>query len=299
MAKIAKLEFIEDCNFNIVNPKQFRLKDLNSEYFSKMRLKYLKFDIFETFSNASNFQKIISETSEEGGRSNSCVFITHDNRFAIKTISKEEYTFFNSQLIHSYMKRVLGCDKSRLIRIYSCLFFESLDQYVIIMESIISDKQNSLIFDLKGSKSDRNVLFQGDIKEPPKGIVLKDENFRNYGRKVILNAKKIKNLKAQLQKDFWTLCDSGVMDYSIILCFNKDIGLKEMNRASFREHNGDIVTLVVIDILQAYDLKKFGETTAKSIFNKKKDVSSVEPEFYFQRLVGFLDVIFASNNNSI
>lgn len=258
-----------------------------------MRLKYLKFDIFETFSNTKNIQKIISETSEEGGRSNSLIFITHDNRFAIKTISKEEYTFFDSQLIHSYMKRVLGCDKSRLIRIYSCLFFESLDQYVIIMESIITDKQNSLIFDLKGSKSGRNVLFEGDIKDPPKGIVLKDENFRKYGRKVILDAKKIKNLKTQLQKDFWTLCYSGVMDYSIILCFCKDYNLQEMNRVSFKENTGDVVTLAVIDIFQAYDLSKFGETTVKSIFNKKQDVSSVNPEFYFQRLVGFLDMIFA------
>ena len=83
------------------------------------------------------------------------------------------------------------------------------------------------------------------------------------------------------------------MDYSIILCFCKDYNLQEMNRVSFKENTGDVVTLAVIDIFQAYDLSKFGETTVKSIFNKKQDVSSVNPEFYFQRLVGFLDMIFA------
>ena len=44
----------------------------------------------------------------------------------------------------------------------------------------------------------------------------------------------------------------------------------------------------IIDILQQYDLKKRGETVLKSFLHKTDDISSVAPEHYARRFLGFL-----------
>jgi hypothetical protein len=228
--------------------------------------------------------------SEEGGKSGSYVFVTSDNKFTIKTITREEMSVLTHSLLGSYKQRILGCSESRLVRIFACFYFKKLDSCVIIMENVLQNKGNSVIFDLKGSTVNRSVKVKSETSSLPVGTVLKDMNFRDSGKKIALEkAEKMKILNV-LEEDFQILKFSGIMDYSLLLSF-QDLS-EDLGRLSFRDLGGNTVTVAIIDILQTYDISKFGETLTKSVFHNKNEVSSVEPELYFSRFIDFLQIIF-------
>lgn len=106
---------------------------------------------------------------------------------------------------------------NKLARIYGVFRVLTLKQYVIIMENILHDKENSYIFDLKGSKVDRVVRFMSDSQCPPKGIILKDMNLQQLGYKLTLDQNRADILAKTLIDDFYILKEAGIMDYSVLL----------------------------------------------------------------------------------
>lgn len=160
------------------------------------------------------------------------------------------------------------------------------------MENLIFKKEESLIFDIKGSKVGRMIKDVLDPKQPPKGIALKDVNFEEFGFRINLKSE-VRDLMIQsLTEDFKVLKDCGMMDYSLLLVIKEGNVSQEESRLSFVDLNGYVVVIGIIDLLQDYSFSKQGEKAVKSLFNDSKEVSSVDPEQYFIRISSYLKRIF-------
>jgi hypothetical protein len=214
--------------------------------------------------------------------------VTSDEQYVIKTITKHEYLIFTEKLIRNYAQRIIGCPESRMVRIFGLLYLSKQGLYVIIMENILRNKESSIIFDLKGSKVGREVKNVEDTLNPPKGVVLKDVNFENLGFRITMNPVDKEKFRNLLVDDFLMLKKCGIMDYSILLSVTDLTEDTQKSRLSFVDLSGKLVTLGIIDIFQEYNICKISETVMKSIFNNSKEVSSMDPEQYFERIKDYL-----------
>jgi 1-phosphatidylinositol-4-phosphate 5-kinase len=220
----------------------------------------------------------------EGGKSNAFIYTTFDEKFVIKTITKSEKRVFLDMLF-KYSERISGV--SFLIRILGLFKLIPQNQHFIIMENILPKKENSLIFDLKGSLDNRKTLT---IKGTPTGIVLKDQNFLESNLKVKLSKPQAEQVVKTLQDDFNFLQNQGLMDYSVLLGIYQIPPVIE-NRYMFKDGN-QVYSIGVIDILQEYNFSKFSEEKLKKIYKKNSSVLSVaEPNSYFKRISNFLDMV--------
>ena len=169
-----------------------------------------------------------------------------------------------------------------------------MNQDVVIMENIIMNKNQSVIFDLKGSKVDRLVKGIENSLDPPLGIVLKDENFIQYNRKIIMEEEKVLHLIDILRKDFAVLKENNVIDYSVLLSIcKKPVPEIELNKFSFIDDNGVCFSIGIIDIFQEYNFLKASEKAIKTIFNKGEEISIAKPSEYFNRISEYITSIFA------
>lgn len=275
-----------------MNAKELTVTDCNHNFLSKIQKKYLNTDLYGSLIRVSNFYKIIKSISEKGGKSCAFVFITTDEKLVIKTVTKHEYTIFKEQLLENYVNHELNFENSRIMRIFAVLYLNELDQYIAIMENLLYKREENFIFDLKGSKVGRNVKEIENPLRPPKGIVLKDINFTQFGYKIQLETEKKEKIIQELFRDFNLLKNSGIMDYSILLGIRESKVNKEASRVSFVDLGGFVVSLGVIDIFQEYNMKKIGESAIKSIFNNPQEVSSIDPDQYFNRICEFTTAIF-------
>ena len=196
-------------------------------------------------------------------------------------------------MLDKYLERVSKSRKTRLARIFGVFKIYPMKQNVIIMENIIPYKEHCIVFDLKGSKVARFVHGIENPLNPPLGCLLKDENFLIFDQKINVDEKIKKNIIKNIIKDFELLKESGVMDYSVLLAFDQ-LGINDnaFNRFSVVTKNGSSVSFGIIDFFQQYNLIKKGEKQLKAIFNKKQDISSTDPQEYFERISKFIANIF-------
>lgn len=287
-----QLDFLLSSKFYVVKVKDLDCLDYGGHEMNLIRQKYLKCSLYKSLSNVSNYHKLINMLSESGGKSGSFVFITTDQKFVIKTINKAEFSTFKEKLSHNYTQRILNKEKTFLVRIFALLNLRKLDQYVIIMENLIYNKDNSIIFDLKGSKVGRFVKDIPDPLDLPKGVTLKDINFEESNFKINLNSDVRDSIIEVLIEDFKILRDCGIMDYSLLLVIKKGKLSQEESRLSFVDLNDYVVTIGIIDLLQEYNISKQGEKVVKSLFNDVNGVSSIDPKGYFDRISKYLARIF-------
>ena len=169
-----------------------------------------------------------------------------------------------------------------------------MDQDVIIMENIIMNKNLSVIFDLKGSRVNRFIPGIENALDPPLGTVLKDQNFIQYNRKIIMEEEKVLHLIDILRKDFDVLKENNVIDYSVLLSIcKKIIPEKELNKFSFIDDSGVCFSIGIIDIFQEYNFRKATEKMMKTIFNKGREISAAKPSEYFNRISDYITSIFS------
>ncbi|OMJ95676.1 hypothetical protein SteCoe_926 [Stentor coeruleus] len=292
--------FAKEINLKVIekiSKTQLSIEEFFPSVFSKLRSECSCESIYKSLINPINYYKIINFISEKGGRSGSFVFSTFDEKFIIKTISKVEAKLFLYKLLNSYIERIKVCPQSRLTRIFGIFRVFPLKQFVIIMENVLYNKEKSYIFDLKGSKVDRVVKFSDETQIPPKGVILKDMNLIQLGYKLVFSKEKAELLMKILFDDFNILKEAGIMDYSILLGVCDDFIDNEMlNRYSEKTLTKEIVSIGIIDLFQEYNLSKVSETAVKSVFNKKEDISSTNPQDYYERICKFVFSIFTSSN---
>ncbi|OMJ93156.1 hypothetical protein SteCoe_3977 [Stentor coeruleus] len=279
-----------------ISLRSLELKEYFAEEFEYLRSVSNLENINSSLINLQNYFKLVNLLCEQGGRSDSFIYSTYDNKFIIKTIKKSEAKLFLNRFLPTYLSRVHN-SSSKLSRIYGAFKVYPQKQYVILMENILYNKDKSLIFDIKGSKLDREVKNILDPKNPPVGTIMKDINFIKFEYRFDIENIVKESIIESLIQDFLVLKDAGIMDYSILLGICKEIQHEEeveLNRYSLKMKNGDIVSIGIIDLLQVYNLSKFSEKSVKAIFNKKENISSANPEDYFMRICQFTREIFSS-----
>lgn len=281
------------CKGYAVNINDLKLTEYLPEKFEQMKQFYTNEEILASLMSVFNYQKLTNLTKEEGGRSEAFIFLTHDQRFIIKTITKVERKLFLSKMVAGYLERIKDCPESKLVRILGVFKIQPMNQSLIIMENLLLNKEKCVIFDLKGSKVARLVKGIEDPLSPPCGRVLKDTNFYQYCKKIELDEKlKVKMIET-LKLDFDFLKKCGVIDYSLLLgIYENEASLESSGRPLLIAEEGTRYNLGIIDIFQEYNFLKAGEKTIKTIFNNKKDISIATPTDYFLRISEFCSEIF-------
>ena len=94
-----------------------------------------------------------------------------------------------------------------------------------------------------------------------------------------------------LTKDIEFLLSKSVLDYSLLLSFRvmKANSSKPTN-SHLMINEGIVMEWAVIDYFQEYTQKKKAENKFKTLF--RKEVSSVEPPYYAERLINFVNKYF-------
>lgn len=274
----------------LVYSKKLSIKEYYPEKFFNLRRSLGYEHLGPSFESDQNFNKINDLLSEAGGKSDAFIFLTHDQKFVIKTITNSERKFFLNTLFRGYMRRIINFPRSKLVRILGIYKTKPKNQSIIIMESLVTRKEESIIFDLKGSKVSRLVEGISDPSNPPFGIVLKDENFRMFGRKIDLEKKK--EVVEMLKNDILFLESAAITDYSIFVAlFHSDSG--GTSRCSEESSAGLKVNIGIIDIFEQFGLKKQSEQKIKSFVNKKSEISASSPSKYSARLRISLETYFS------
>ena len=164
----------------------------------------------------------VFQAGESQGKSGSFFFFSHDKKFIIKTLQKEEMRTM-LKILDSYIDHIVTLDnKSLLVRIYGLFTIEN-DYFsniqLLLMENTCQNFHDMNIklfsFDLKGSIANR----RDDIKQ---GKVLKCMNFVdiNSAKKnglVCLDSEQIEEMYDLIKKDSEWLRDMNLMDYSLYL----------------------------------------------------------------------------------
>ena len=250
-------------------------------------LKYNRKDLYESLSSIENFKKISMLSSQSGGQSGAIVFSTYDDKFIIKTISRVEKNQFLKQMLKKYKQRIINDPNSKLARILGVFKIYPFKYYFMIMECVICQQDESIIFDLKGSEHNRFVDGIIDPQNPPTGKVLKDVNFKEYGKRISLEILEKNELIKSLKSDILFLKQSGIMDYSLLLVFYLGKNFP-INRYTYVTTEGFFISIGIIDIFQRYNLCKASEKTIKSFFSRK-DISSTDPGTYAERFLKFIN----------
>lgn len=224
--------------------------------------------------------KLLKLQNLHGGSSGSFIFVTADKRYILKIISKEERDLM-IKILPDYLERLTGYPQSYLVKIFGLFTILPENLNILLMENLLPDHENLVIFDLKGSYRNRIVFIDSF---PIAGKVLKDQNFREAKIKIKCENNEIVE---QLQEDFKMLSKHNIMDYSLII----GIPFKMVQSSRVIIISSDI-RLGVIDILQKYNLKKIYEKNLKSIIHKSIEISAADPVTYLTRINRFLSKIF-------
>lgn len=212
------------------------------------------------------------------------VFITSDQKYVIKVITKHEKSVFIHILLEPYMNRILSSTESKLVRILGLFQMKTSKIYFILMENTAVITSDSLRYDLKGSTVDRQVH---DSKSD--NIIMKDVNFLNSGIKVKIPQDTYAALLFNLTEDFKVLKTVGIMDYSLYLVCHSI-----PSNHIYPHYIVANCSVSIIDLFQLYDSKKAIERFLKIYMRcvKKHSLSSVSSDEYFQRILDFLPKVF-------
>ena len=233
-----------------------------------------------------NVQSIL-QVDNKGGKSNSFFYSSNNQKIVIKTISSEERETF-LKFLPAYTRRIIEEPESKLVRIFGLFQILPNNQDLIIMENALPNKSDCLIFDLKGSTVDRHVP-KVNSEDPPRGIVLKDLNFKRYGK--LVNVENKDKVIAGLVADMKLLKDNKLMDYSMLLRIHE--GYSPYTRYSV----GEGYSIAIIDFFERYGIRKFAERAWKRYaLRKKKGVSSISSIKYYRRIKRYLKTIIVGSS---
>ena len=177
-------------------------------------------EVIESFLPSNNIQGI-QKSEARGGN----FFINTDNKqFLLKTIPYQDAELIRLVLLWHMAEHFTENKTSLIGRIYglykiekksSC--FSSEDIYFILMKNVYGafDEIVQCKYDLKGSSLDRKVDIHSIDTINKK--VMKDNNFREIEKALLLSKNNAKRLSATCEKDVIFLANLGVMDYSLLV----------------------------------------------------------------------------------
>jgi hypothetical protein len=187
-------------------------------------------------------------------------------------------------MLYGYYKRVLYNEKSKLCRILGLYQFDHMNTNIIILENIIPNKRDALLFDLKGSTYQRTTINVAE--DARKGITLKDMDLKLLNVQLFLDDIAAFELYNEIRKDVEYLNSVGVMDYSILLGIYDSYDRAFSRYTTFSKVN-QVYNIGIIDFMQDYDIKKKAEREMKKIVSDE-EISSIQPDDYAKRFLDFV-----------
>ncbi|OMJ94837.1 hypothetical protein SteCoe_1858 [Stentor coeruleus] len=220
-----------------------------------------------------------------GGRSNAFIFCTHNENIIIKTLTrKEKYLLLD--ILPAYNKRIMKYPESKIVRIFGLYKIRTSKHCFIVMENILRNKNQAVIFDLKGSIDDRYVKNTENIY----GKVFKDQNFLEMGKNIEIESDLRIKILNTLIDDSVFFRKLNIIDYSILVGF-----YEEKENIGIRYYIDGIgeksYCIGIIDFLQEYTIWKKIELLIKRL-EGKVNASVCSPSKYSERFVEFLKKIF-------
>ena len=268
--------------------KSFEIWEYQPEIFQNIRevCGWSNTRISQAFIDENNFTML--NNINNAGRSSAFIFRTENEQLIVKTITKQE-KYLLLEILDKYFQRILTNQESRIVRILGLYKLKPSGQSFILMENIFKNKDKAIIFDLKGSLHDRYT----HVTDSPHQLVMKDRNFIEMDKKVILDS----NIKSKLVKaisdDAKFFEELGIIDYSLIIAFYSD-EVECNNRYILEGNSQQYYSIGIIDFLQEYTLSKKFELIYKKM-KCKKNLSVCPPDRYAARFNEFMSRMFYYN----
>jgi 1-phosphatidylinositol-4-phosphate 5-kinase len=280
------MEFLRNSFISSINP--------NSNTNSNTKFTSYKKDIFDTirindglddsvfFKSFSNIKKYGANASKSG----SVFYITDDERFIIKSVSKSERNFLK-KIAKKYQEYLAQNKDTYLIKFYGLY---KLKQENIIPKRLRFVVMNNIFhtttrlfkpdrtYDLKGTTEDRFVKSNSGV--------LKDLNFIKNNEQIKMSKEQALLFRQQITKDVNFLSSTGIMDYSLIIGIN-DMSTSILNQFSQTAQHTRC-EMAIIDILQNWTLKKKLARAIKKIwYGNRTKIDSEPPTVYGKRFVEY------------
>lgn len=217
----------------------------------------------------------------------------------LKTISSEEFNVLNT-ILPDYTERICSSEGSFLGKIFAMFKIKinkAKSVKLMLMENLASRLGDPIVFDMKGSSTDRKTLLSSfkDIDEMPRGVVYKDTDFLDNIQSFSVYSEELLTIREKLAKDTKMLEKNYIMDYSLLVLVEKVKSLKEtlIEKAFVATHENYVVFIGLIDFLQIYNLKKKLESKYKS-FRSSSNIaaSAISPVPYRERFMLMVERIF-------
>ncbi|KAJ9460679.1 putative phosphatidylinositol 4-phosphate 5-kinase MSS4 [Diplonema papillatum] len=247
------------------------------------------------------------------GRSGAFFFASHDGKFILKTIDKEEGKILR-RFLPAYYEHVMRYPTTLLTRYFGlhALCYGGEKMYFLVMNNVLTPPEPfrlTISYDLKGSTVNRTT----PLNRRKHDVALKDLDFK---RKLDVEPETRRALMAQIRADSELLQRCRLNDYSLLLGIHTatdtipspPVGFAGRNEPFFMRFHGGIASrdrreiyyVGIIDLLTEFGIKKKGEYTVKTVWYSTRGgkVSCVPPEEYRERFVQFIESIFPPPINS-
>ncbi|XP_063901136.1 phosphatidylinositol 5-phosphate 4-kinase type-2 gamma-like [Zophobas morio] len=248
-----------------------------------------------------NFLRSLSENQIEvyvTKRSDPNLFISLDKKFIIKCIAKEELhclikhlSSYRDYVVENWSKTLLP----RYFGVYRVKSKQLSSKHLLVMNNIFSTFKVVERYGLKGSTVERTSKERKKEGSPHEDAhpVLKDNDFRQARRKLILPSAEVKEFKEDFLRDTDFLAQNKLMDYSLLfgVAENPQTYIKAENTRILQSNN-ELYFFGLKNCLTDYSHRKKVAHSAKSIkYGTKAEVSTVNPAYYAKRIYEYVDSV--------
>jgi hypothetical protein len=181
-------------------------------------------NFYASLSPKYNRDKIFN-AGEGAGRSGSFFFFSHDDKFVVKTVTKDELDLVKRMMpqYSEHLKRNRNSLLSKILGLFTVDTSKFSSVHIMLMENTVrlkDPKRLKFKFDLKGSTVDRLVTGR-----TYKSTILKDVNFllvkQTFKELTKLDNATRKRLLKVLNCDIEFLQGLNLMDYSLLVAIEK------------------------------------------------------------------------------
>ncbi|XP_071803054.1 phosphatidylinositol 5-phosphate 4-kinase type-2 alpha-like [Asterias amurensis] len=207
-------------------PSHFKVKEYCPLVFRNLRERFNVSDL----DYQNSFVSSAPSYDDSSGKSGSKFLKTHDGKFFVKTITREEVELqFN--ILAEYHKYIVESHGETLLPQYLGMYRLTVDgteTYMVVLRSVFSScLPVHTKYDLKGSTIDRQASEKEKDKELP---TFKDNDFLSENKKLYIGKEAKDKMLAKLKKDIEFLAELKLMDYSLL------VGIHDCDRYEVEQH---------------------------------------------------------------
>ncbi|CAK68727.1 unnamed protein product (macronuclear) [Paramecium tetraurelia] len=233
----------------------------------------------------------LSELSSTG-KSGSFFYFTDNGDFMIKTISKNEFKLL-SRIIQQYYQYIRDYGSTYLSKILGQHVLKAFKDktlisktYIIVIVNVFQSPLSiDVRYDLKGSTYGRKTKKANKI--PDKNVALKDLDFLDDKKKILLDSEFTKSLLAQFKNDVLFLESCSIIDYSLLIGIHSIRHDSNIKNQVVSNDQKEVYFIGIIDILTEYNMQKQIEYSLKHTF-VDSNISCVPPREYAMRFLNFI-----------